>query len=672
MPCRLPDLIDIPKLQLLMDQFHAATGIPVGILGCDGKILVATGWQEISTGFHRSHPVTAERCRQSDDYIKSRPLSDDYVAYKCRNGLWDIAKPIVIAGEHCATLYLCQFFYDDEEVDEEFFRKQALEFGFDAGHYLAALRKIPIFTREKVRQIMEYYNSFLDFIVSMGWANYRQRETAARLKESEEALKSSEAEKSLILNSTIDLVVYHDSEMKVLWGNKRALDSVGMRKEELIGRHCWEIWHGRSEPCDGCPVIFALDTGEPREGEIRSPDGREWYIRGFPVKDDGGRVMGAVEFCLEITARKRAEYALLENERVLESEKRFRSLFEHMLEGVAYCRMLYDENGRPADFVYLDVNSAYSELTGLQDVIGRKVSEVLPGVRESDPGLLELYGRVASTGQPEKCDIYIKQLSLWRSMSVYSTEIGFFVAVSENITERKRIEADLQESHHKLRELAAHMNQTREREQKSFARKVHDELGTSLTVLKFDLAWLKRNYPADEKAVSERIRAMDELIHECTLTVQRITSELRPSLLDEQGLAATIEWQAKEFGKRSGISCMPEIDNSIPSLSQDKTINVFRIFQQSLSNVLQHAGATRVFVSLAQTSRDLLLRITDNGVGIRDHEISAATSFGILGMKERARLCDGIISIKGAEGKGTTISLSIPFDDRGSEECSTY
>lgn len=476
----------------------------------------------------------------------------------------------------------------------------------------------------------------------------------------EEALRVSEAEKSLILNSTVDLVIYHDRDMKVMWGNRKALDSVGMQLEDLIGRHCWEVWHQRSEDCERCPIVLAMNTGKPQEGEIRSPDGREWYIRGFPVKDEDGRVKGVVEFCLEITERKRAENALLESERLLESEKRFRSLFEHMHEGVAYCKILYDENGCPDDFEYLDVNSAYSELTGFHDIVGKKISELLPGIKEWDPELFEVYGRIASTGRPEKFEIFSKRFSLWRSMSVYSREKGYFVAISENITDRKRIEAELRESHHKLQKLTAHLNLRRERELKAFARKVHDEVGTSLTLLKFDLAWIKRNYPTDEKAVAERIRAMDELIHDCTRTIQRITLELRPALLDEQGLAATLEWQAKEFEKRSGISCSFEFDTATPPLSQDMSINVFRIFQESLSNVLRHAGATSVNVSLVKAGQQLVLRIMDNGAGISKQETSAPTSFGILGMEERARLCGGSITIKGIPGKGTTVSLSIP------------
>ena len=125
-------------------------------------------------------------------------------------------------------------------------------------------------------------------------------------KSAEEALKASEAEKSLILNSTLDLIVYHDINMKIIWANKRASDSVGLKPEELEGLNCWEIWHMRTEPCPGCPVILARDTGKQQEAEIRSPDGKLWYIRGFPVKNNDGTVKGIVEFCLDITERKLA------------------------------------------------------------------------------------------------------------------------------------------------------------------------------------------------------------------------------------------------------------------------------------------------------------------------------------------------------------------------------
>ncbi|MFI5120439.1 MAG: PAS domain S-box protein [Thermoanaerobaculia bacterium] len=141
-----------------------------------------------------------------------------------------------------------------------------------------------------------------------------------------------------------------------------------------------------------------------------------------------------------------------------ESERRFRSLFESMLDGFAYCEMLY-EDGQPHDFVYLEVNSAFERLTGLKGVVGKKVSEVIPGLRESSPELLETYGRVASTGTPERFEIYLDTLGTWFSISAYSPKNGHFVAVFDNITERKRAEANVSRLNTELEEALAWQRQ---------------------------------------------------------------------------------------------------------------------------------------------------------------------------------------------------------------------
>ncbi len=123
----------------------------------------------------------------------------------------------------------------------------------------------------------------------------------------EKGLRTTEAEKTLLLNTTLDLVVYHAKDMRILWANQVASDSVNMTADELVGRYCWEIWHQRQEPCEGCPVLLSRDTGQPQSAEISSPDGRNWFIRGHLLKDDNGQLIGMAEFCLDITKRKRAE-----------------------------------------------------------------------------------------------------------------------------------------------------------------------------------------------------------------------------------------------------------------------------------------------------------------------------------------------------------------------------
>src|SRR5208282_6179925 len=134
-----------------------------------------------------------------------------------------------------------------------------------------------------------------------------------------------------------------------------------------------------------------------------------------------------------------------------ESESRYRSLFENILEGYAYCEMLFDDHGRPIDFVYLAVNSAFGKLTGLENVVGKRVTEVIPGIKESQPELFEKYGRVALTGEPERFEIELKALGIWFSISAYGAGNGRFVATFDNVMKRKRAEFALREAEEQYR-----------------------------------------------------------------------------------------------------------------------------------------------------------------------------------------------------------------------------
>ena len=186
------------------------------------------------------------------------------------------------------------------------------------------------------------------------------------------------------------------------------------------------------------------------ESAWKRRDGTEVYVSesARAIRDPQGKTMyydGIVE---DISERKRAE------ETLRESEQRFRSLFDNMLEGFAYCKMLFD-HGEPQDFVYLGINKAFEELTGLKDVIGKKVSEVTPGIKESNPEMFEVYGRVALTGKMERLETYLEPLGIWLSIAVYSSEKQYFIAVFANTTGRKLAEEKSKHAEEALRQSEA-------------------------------------------------------------------------------------------------------------------------------------------------------------------------------------------------------------------------
>jgi len=221
-------------------------------------------------------------------------------------------------------------------------------------------------------------------------------------------------------------------------------------------------------------------------------------------------------------------------------------------------------------------------------------------------------------------------------------------------------EEELRDSREQLRNLTAHIQSTREGERTSIAREIHDELGQALTALKMDLSFLSPKLPKGQKSLIERTESMSELIDTTIQTMQRISSELRPGMLDDLGLSAAIEWQAGEFQNRTEIQCEIIMDPADIILDQERSTAIFRIFQETLTNVARHSKATQVKVSLKKKGSKLELKVRDNGKGITEEQISDPKSFGLIGIRERAQFLGGRIEIKRIKGKGTTLTAWIP------------
>jgi len=232
------------------------------------------------------------------------------------------------------------------------------------------------------------------------------------------------------------------------------------------------------------------------------------------------------------------------------------------------------------------------------------------------------------------------------------------------ITERKRSEEELEQSRERLRDLASHLQSIREEERGRIAREIHDELGQALTALKMDIHWVGHRLSKDQQLLLEKAKSMSKLIDTTVQSVQRISSELRPELLDDLGLSAAVEWQAHEFRNRTGIQCETISDPEDISLNQALSTAVFRIFQEALTNIARHANATRVEVMLKEEPGKVELTVRDDGKGITEKQISDARSFGLIGMRERVHSFRGDLRISGTPDKGTTVKMSIPLDKK--------
>jgi signal transduction histidine kinase len=227
--------------------------------------------------------------------------------------------------------------------------------------------------------------------------------------------------------------------------------------------------------------------------------------------------------------------------------------------------------------------------------------------------------------------------------------------------ERDRAEREIRDSREELRNLSAHLQSVREEERTRMAREIHDELGQGLTALKMDVSYLNRHYLEEDATFKNKLASMEEVIDRTIETVQKLSGELRPGILDDLGLAAAIEWQAEEFENRTGIECQVSLSPEAIILNKEQSTTMFRIFQETLTNVIRHARATKVEVRLKEQDGSIVLEVTDNGRGITEAEIGDARSFGLIGMRERVDFIEGEVTIVGSPGKGTRIKVTLPL-----------
>ena len=233
--------------------------------------------------------------------------------------------------------------------------------------------------------------------------------------------------------------------------------------------------------------------------------------------------------------------------------------------------------------------------------------------------------------------------------------------IMTNITQSKNAKHEIEKSRRELVELTAHIHKIKEQERSAIAREIHDDLGGNLTAIKMGLSSIINKLSKGQDVTIEQAQGLESILDSTFEAVHRISSDLRPNVLD-LGIVAALEWQAKEFEKQLGITCKFTCNQSEIPVSTDQGITLFRIFQESMSNIAKHAKATHVSVDLSAFAHDIILTISDNGVGIKSSDTLKSNSFGLRGMRERVTALHGTFAVQQSNKQGTVITIKLPVE----------
>ncbi|HHO76697.1 MAG TPA: PAS domain S-box protein, partial [Deltaproteobacteria bacterium] len=375
------------------------------------------------------------------------------------------------------------------------------------------------------------------------------------------------------------------------------------------------------------------------------------------VLDKTARPDGFVGITRNITQRKKAEESLKE------SEQRYRTIFENTGTAMA----ILDE-----DVILTLANSEFEKLSGFprEEIEGKKRFTDFVDSKDTDR-LLMYHGlrRKDPLSAPRNYEFLFvdkndQVKNIFTTANIIPGSAKSVISLLD-ITGMKKAQEELMHSREQLRNLLKHAQDVREGERTRVAREIHDELGQVLTALKMDLSYLSRKFPQETRPLQTKINLMLKFIDMTIQSVKRITMDLRPGLLDHLGLVPAIEWQADEFQKRTGIPCEVWVDPDDITLEKDQATTVFRIFQETLTNVARHANATHIKTSLQVHNGMLKMIVKDNGKGITKKQIEDSKSFGLMGIRERAHFSGGEVLFTGKKGHGTSVIVSIPIDING-------
>ena len=475
-------------------------------------------------------------------------------------------------------------------------------------------------------------------------------------KEAEEGLRASETHYRSLVENSPDIIAEFDADGKFLFVNSAVSEVSNIRPGDFVGKRMADVGFSKEQAEMRENVIrkvFESQKPFETEFEFEGVSGRRTYDwRAYPFLDHEGKVKSVFSINRDVTERKKAE----EDHR--KSEEKFYKIF-HSSPAPMIITTMEDER-------FIDVNESYLKQMGFKrdEVIGKTSLEMnlWPDLHQRN----KVYESIRASGSLRSSEIILRTKSGRIRNSILSGETleidgqKCFLFSALDITERKTAEDALRASMDELHALGARLENIREEERKSVSREVHDELGQILTAIHMDIVSLRKFSVADAKGFESQLQLILELTSSAMKAVHNISAKLRPGILDDLGLIATIEWQTEDFQNRTGTRCEVDLpDHDLP-IDAERSTAVFRILQETLTNIARHAKATMVKVRVLDLDSATVLSVKDDGIGITNAQINDPKSYGLIGIRERLRPFDGECNINSSANNGTEIVVRLP------------
>ena len=470
-----------------------------------------------------------------------------------------------------------------------------------------------------------------------------------------EALALSEVGYRAMFENTGTAIIILEEDRTICLVNKKCEELLGYSRDEVVGKKKWAEF--MDDPVE-LEQVMTLSRERRKtvrhtgsyELRLRRGDGtvRTVWVTASPIPGSSQTIASLID----ITDLREAQQAMRE------SEEKFRSLFEQSMDAL----YIHGPDGQN-----LIANQTWIDLFGYsQDEMGRlRATDLYADPADRDDFLC----RIAKTGFVED-EVRLKKkngsvMDCVRTVVSRKDDRGEVVAyqgVIRDITERKRMEADLRASSEQMSRLAQRVEEVREEERTSLARELHDTAGQAITALKLDVGRMKKRLEEGQMPSPEDLGALNKLLDQAADEVRRVSSELRPGVLDDIGLSGAIEWQIDEIRKRTDLDFAMNLPSVESLLDYARRTALFRVFQELLTNVVRHADAGSVRVTLECADNVVTLTVADDGCGAGMETLEDSRAIGIIGMRERLRPFGGELHYDSTPGKGTTARVVMPTE----------